>query len=178
MSYFSKMKGDGKAPPRVNAVEIGLSWLGAFIGISVSGYISLNLLSGTDMILMIAPFGATAVLIFGAPKSPLAQPRNVLGGHVLSALIAVACCKAVPGHAWLASSLAVSLSIAAMHATRTLHPPAGATALFAVIGGEKIRSLGFFYAVMPVGVGIAILLIIAVLFNNIPRTRRYPEFWV
>jgi CBS-domain-containing membrane protein len=64
-----------------------------------------------------------------------------------------------------------------MHATKTLHPPAGATALIAVMGGEKIHQLGYLFAVMPVGVGVMILLAVALLFNNIPRNRRYPEFW-
>jgi CBS-domain-containing membrane protein len=79
---------------------------------------------------------------------------------------------------WLAGAVAVATAIAFMHATKTLHPPGGATALIAVIGSEKIHDLGYLYAVIPAGLGAVIMLIIALLVNNIPRTRRYPEFWV
>jgi CBS-domain-containing membrane protein len=78
---------------------------------------------------------------------------------------------------WLASSVAVATAIAFMHATKTLHPPGGATALIAVIGSEKIHDLGYLYAVVPVGLGAIIMLAVALLVNNIPKTRRYPEFW-
>jgi CBS-domain-containing membrane protein len=64
-----------------------------------------------------------------------------------------------------------------MHATKTLHPPGGATALIAVIGGQKIHSLGYLYVVMPVGAGVTIMLLVALVINNLPRTRQYPEFW-
>jgi CBS-domain-containing membrane protein len=79
---------------------------------------------------------------------------------------------------WLASSVAVATAIAFMHATKTLHPPGGATALIAVIGSEKIHSLGYLYAIIPVGFGAIIMLAVALLVNNIPKTRRYPEFWL
>jgi CBS-domain-containing membrane protein len=178
MNYLSKMKGTTKSPPRVNVSEVLWSWLGAFVGISAVAYINFNVLAGTGLIMMIASFGASAVLIFGAIKSPLAQPRNLVGGHVLSALIGVACYKIFWEQPWLASSVAVATVIALMHLTKTLHPPAGATALIAIIGDDKIHSLGFTYAVLPVGIGVMILLLVALLFNNIARNRRYPEFWV
>jgi CBS-domain-containing membrane protein len=79
---------------------------------------------------------------------------------------------------WLAAAIAVATAISLMHATKTLHPPGGATALIAVIGGEKIHNLGFLYPIVPVGLGAAIMLAIALLVNNIPKTRRYPEFWI
>jgi CBS-domain-containing membrane protein len=100
-----------------------------------------------------------------------------VGGHVLSALVGVACQQALGPWPWLAAAAAVATAIALMHATRTLHPPGGATALIAVIGGEKIHALGFTYAIMPVGAGVAILLVVALVVNNIPSSRRYPEFW-
>ena len=78
---------------------------------------------------------------------------------------------------WLAQALAVSGAIALMHLTQTLHPPGGATALIAVIGGERVHELGFVYAVMPAGLGALVLLVVALLVNNIPSTRRYPEIW-
>jgi len=79
---------------------------------------------------------------------------------------------------WLASSLAVATAIAMMQATKTLHPPGGATALIAVIGSNKIHNIGFLYAVVPVGVGVIVMLIVALIVNNIPKNRRYPEYWL
>lgn len=176
--YFNKMRGSSKSPPAVRLSEILWSWIGAFLGIVSVTYINFNLLEKTDLILVIGSFGASAVLIYGAIKSPLAQPRNVLGGHVFSAIIGVASYQLLGSHMWLAGAVAVATCIAFMHVTKTLHPPGGATALIAVIGSEKIHSLGYLYAVMPVGLGIAIMLIVALLVNNIPKNRRYPEFWL
>lgn len=176
--YFNKMSGTSKSPPAVRLSEIFWSWIGAFLGIVSVAYINFNLLEKTDLILIIGSFGASAVLIYGAIKSPLAQPRNVMGGHVFSAIIGVASYQLLGSHMWLAGAVAVATAIAFMHATKTLHPPGGATALIAVIGSEKIHSLGYLYAVMPVGLGVAIMLIVALLVNNIPKNRRYPEFWL
>ncbi len=127
--------------------------------------------------MIIGSFGASAVLIYGAITSPLAQPRNFVGGHIISAVIGVASYQMFQDHLWLAASVAVATAIAAMHFTKTLHPPGGATALIAVIGSSKIHGLGYLYAVIPVGVGVLIMLIIALLVNNIPKNRRYPVFW-
>jgi CBS-domain-containing membrane protein len=177
MNYWGKMKGTTKSPPRVSWSEIIWSWIGAFLAIGVLGYLNFGLLASSDLILIIGSFGASAVLVYGAIKSPLAQPRNLIGGHFLSALVGVAAYQLLHGEIWLASAVAVATAIGVMHATRTLHPPGGATALIAVIGGEKIHALGFLYAVTPVGVGAMIMLAVALLVNNIPEKRRYPEFW-
>jgi CBS-domain-containing membrane protein len=177
MSYFAKMTGGGQGPPAVRMGEVAWSWLGSFLGIAAVGIINNSLLDQTDLVMVIGSFGASAVLIYGAIKSPLAQPRNLVGGHVLSALVGVAFYQLVPQTAWLAGSLAVSTAIALMHLTKTLHPPGGATALIAVIGGPKIHALGFWYALVPAGAGALIMLVIALAMNNIPRTRRYPEYW-
>ena len=128
--------------------------------------------------MIIGSFGASAVLIYGAIKSPLAQPRNFVGGHVISAVIGVAAWQMFQQNPWLAGALAVATAIAAMHATKTLHPPGGATALIAVIGSDKIYDLGYLCAVVPAGVGALIMLAIALLINNIPKNRQYPEFWI
>jgi len=176
-AYFEKMKGTTTSPPRVNLSEIAWSWLGAFLGIGFISFANYRVFEKIDLLMIVGSFGASAVLIYGAIKSPLAQPRNLLGGHVLSAIVGVACQHLFPTTTWLAAALAVSTAIAVMHATRTLHPPGGATALIAVIGGEKIHGLGFTYALFPVGGGALIMLVIALLVNNIPKNRRYPEYW-
>ncbi len=176
--YFKKMRGSEHSPPRVGLKEILWSWIGAFAGIALISYCNIRIMEQSDMILLVASFGASAVLIYGAVKSPLAQPRNLIGGHVLSALIGVVCYQYFNFNPWFASALAVASAIAVMHITRTLHPPGGATALIAVIGSEQIHSLGYLYALVPVGLGAFIMLIVALLVNNISRSRRYPEFWL
>jgi len=177
-AYFEKMKGTTQSPPRVSVSEIMWSWLGAFLGIGFIAYVNANIFEKIDLLMIIGSFGASAVLIYGAIKSPLAQPRNLIGGHVLSALVGVASYQLFHAHLWLSSAVAVATAIAVMHATKTLHPPGGATALIAVIGGEKIHSLGYLYALMPAGGGAIIMLAIALLVNNLSKSRRYPEFWV
>lgn len=177
--YFNKMQGSSKSPPGVPIKEICWSWIGAFAGISLVALIhSVFMQNSTPIIMLIGSFGASAVLLYGAPKSPLAQPRNLIGGHVFSAIIGVASYQMLHDQMWLAASFAVATAIAVMHVTRTLHPPGGATALIAVIGGNDIHNLGYFYALMPAGLGALIMLIVALLINNIPSSRRYPEFWL
>ena len=171
------MKGTTKSPPPVRLSEIVWSWIGAFLGIASVALINYHLLEDQDLLMIIGSFGASAVLIYGAIKSPLAQPRNLLGGHVISALIGVTAYEIFHPYLWLAASVAVATAIAVMHATKTLHPPGGATSLIAVIGSEKIHNLGYLYAVIPVGLGAAVMLFVALLVNNIPKNRRYPEFW-
>ncbi|MBI5663519.1 MAG: HPP family protein, partial [Nitrospirae bacterium] len=137
--YFGKMRGTTNSPPPVSLAEIVWSWTGAFIGIASVAYLNFNLLAGYDLLMIIGSFGASAVLVYGAVRSPLAQPRNLIGGHVISAVIGVASYQVFNEHMWLASSVAVATAVALMHFTKTLHPPGGATALIAVIGGENIH---------------------------------------
>ena len=177
--YFRKMRGTTRgSPPRVSTSEVVWSWIGAFLGIGAVAWLNYQFFEGTSLVMMIGSFGASAVLVYGAVRSPLAQPRNLVGGHVISALIGVAAFKLLQGQPWLAEAVAVATAIAAMHLTRTLHPPGGATALIAVIGGDRIHALGFYYAVIPVGLGAVVLLVVALLVNNVPATRRYPEIWL
>jgi len=176
--YFKKMKGETRSPPRVKFSEVVWSWVGSFLGIAAVALVNFNLLEETDLVMIIGSFGASAVLIYGAIRSPLAQPRNFMGGHLISAFIGVATYNMFHNHLWFASALSVSTAIAVMHITKTLHPPGGATALIAVIGSHKIHALGYLYAVIPVGVGASIMLAVALLVNNIPKNRKYPEFWL
>lgn len=175
--YLNKMKGSTKSPPAVGVCEVLWSWIGAFLGISAVALFSYKLLEGTGLTMIIGSFGASAVLIYGAIKSPLAQPRNLIGGHALSAVVGVASYQMFNSQIWLAAPLAVATAIAVMHATKTLHPPGGATALIAVIGGDSVHKLGYLYVILPAGAGAVIMLLVALLVNNLPKTRRYPEFW-
>ncbi len=150
------------------------SFLGSFIGIGVIAFIQSLYLPELENVFLIGSFGASSVLIYGAIQSPLAQPRNLIGGHVVSALIGVTIAKFLPGIIWITAPLAVSLSIVAMQFTKTLHPPGGATALIAVTGGAKITALGYWYVLSPVLSGVLILLLVALIFNNITAQRKYP----
>ncbi len=176
--YVSKMKGGAKSPPAGPIHDLVWSWVGALIGIGLCAYLSSRYFEPRDLSLLIGSFGASAVLVYAAIKSPLAQPRNLVGGHVLSGLAGVACYQFFGETIWLAAALAVSLAIVVMLVTKTLHPPGGATALIAVIGGAKVHSLGYLYAFIPAGAGAFILLIVALIVNNLAEHRKYPEYWL
>jgi CBS-domain-containing membrane protein len=160
----------------VNLGEVFWSWIGAFIGVGLVSFFHFNLVSGTDLVLLIGSFGASAVLIYGAIGSPLAQPRNLLGGHIFSAVVGVSCFRLFSSQLWLASAVAVATAIAVMQMTGTVHPPGGATALIAVIGSPEIHDLGYLYVFVPVGVGALIMLAVALAVNRLAK-RKYPEYW-
>lgn len=160
----------------IDAKEHLLTFLGAFVGIGLVGFLHSQYFTLHDNLFLIGSFGASSVLIYGIVNSPLAQPRNLIGGHLVCALVGVTIHKLLPGEnqLWLASALAVSLSIVCMQITKTLHPPGGATALIANIGSEKIKALGYVYVLSPVLSGVMILFVVALVFNNISGSRKYP----
>ncbi|WP_018621496.1 HPP family protein [Spirosoma luteum] len=151
------------------------TFVGAFTAIASFGLLNKSQLLPQDGVFLIGSFGASCVLIFGATHSPLAQPRNLVGGHLLASVIGVSIYKLLPDQLWLSAALAVSLSIVGMQITKTMHPPAGATALIANIGSDKIKALGFYYVLTPVLMGVVILLVMALIVNNIPPNRSYPS---
>jgi len=165
-------------PPRPPLMEIMRSWIGAFIGIAAVAGINCLLFPHSASAMMIGSFGATAVLLFGAMRSPLAQPRNIIGGHILSAIVGVTCAQLLGHQPWLAEAVAVASAIALMHLTRTLHPPGGATALIAVIGSAEVHRLGYLYVLAPATVGPLAMLAVALVLNNLGAGRRYPEGWL
>lgn len=150
------------------------SFVGAFVGIGIIAFFQSLHFPSIENIFLIGSFGASSVLIYGAIYSPLAQPRNLIGGHVVSAIIGVTIAQLLPDIIWLTAPFAVALSIVGMQITKTMHPPGGATALIAVSGGTKIASLGYLYVISPVLSGALILLLVALLFNNITPNRHYP----
>lgn len=147
---------------------------GALVGILATGLIS-RLALGPDTALpaMIAPMGASAVLLFAVPSSPLAQPWSILGGNLVAALVGVTAANWVPDPS-LAAALAISIAIAVMMGLRCLHPPSGAVALTAVLGGPTIHELGYTFVLWPVGANSLLLLIVALVFNNMTG-RSYPH---
>lgn len=178
-SYFQKMKGQEKCPTRkIYFSEMLISCIGCFFVImliSVIDKFSHEFL--TNQPLFVAPVGASAVMIFGIPTSPYAQPRNVIGGHFFSALCGVFAYSVFPDTVIFAGALAVGLAMAVMYTTQTVHPPGGATALLAIIGGEQITHLGFAYAFVPCLSNAIILVTCGVLVNNLSKKRSYPRFW-
>ena len=178
LAYFSKFRGGKRVPAGAPFHEVFWSTIGSFIGISaVYGIGHIRQFRLEDTLFLVATFGATAVLIYGVPKSPYAQPRNLLIGHSISAVVGVTCALLLSSYPAVSAALAVSLSIALMHLTRSIHPPGGATALIAVIGGEQIHELSYWYVLSPILSGAVIMLLVALLVNNLSPHRRYPEFW-
>lgn len=177
-AYFRKWRGTtAGGPPRVSNSEIFWSWLGALIGIGLLAGLGELFFQTYALHLLIGSFGASAVLLFGAPRSPLAQPRNLLGGHIVSAAIGVLCWQWLHTVPMLAQALAVASAIALMHLSKTLHPPGGATALIATLGSAEIEHLGYWYVLWPATVGPLLLMLVALLVNNLPASRRYPLVW-
>jgi CBS-domain-containing membrane protein len=161
----------------VSEREHWISAAGGLLGILAVLWSSHFWIDGHGGVLAIASMGASAVLLFAAPHGALSQPWPVLGGHLVSALIGVTCARWLGGEPMLAASLAVALSIAAMYGLRCLHPPGGATALFAVLGGDSVHALGYGYLFSPVLLNIVVLVTVAVLFNYPFAWRRYPQSW-
>lgn len=123
--------------------------------------------------LMVTSMGASAVLLFAVPHGALSQPWAVLGGHLVSAFVGVTCHQLFPHQIWT-GALAVGLAVGAMHYLRCIHPPGGATALSAVIGGAEIYALGYHYLFMPILTNVMAILVMAVVFNAFFPWRRYP----
>lgn len=151
-----------------------IACFGALLGIGLTGFIT-ALLLGQSMALpiIVAPIGASAVLIFAVPASPLAQPWSIIGGNVISALVGITIAKFVD-HQVLAIGLSVGLAIAAMSFGRCLHPPGGAAALTAVIGGPAVTGLGYQFAFIPVGLNSIMLVVLGIAFHKLTR-RKYPH---
>ena len=150
----------------VNPKEIFVTFVASFVGIGLIGLFQSQYLELSDSFFLIGSFGASAVLVYGVPTSPLAQPRNVMGGHLFSAIIGVTIAKIFVGNIWLSAAFAVSLSIVIMQITKTLHPPGGATGLIACMGSPKITALGYLYVITPVMLGVIVLIVVAFLLNK------------
>ncbi|MEO5806583.1 HPP family protein [Devosia sp.] len=158
----------------VSASERVRASVGAIVGILITGLVAgFALRNSHDLPLLIAPMGASAVLLFAVPASPLAQPWSIMGGNTISALIGVTCALVITDPV-IAAAVAGGLAIAAMMALRCLHPPSGAVALTAVLGGPAIHAAGYGFVLWPVGLNSLLLLIAALVFNNLTG-RRYPH---
>jgi len=157
----------------VSASEKLASALGGFVGIFLISWISYYFTGANGAALIVPSMGASAVLVFAVPHGKLSQPWALVGGQVSSAFVGVVCYLLVP-NVFVAGGLAVGLAIGVMHVLRCIHPPGGATALVAVVGGSQIHALGFGYVITPVLLNTLIILFTAIAFNSFFPWRRYP----
>jgi len=178
MQAASTSAADANSPPRMAAADIATSGAVSFAGMSLLSLVHFGLSAGSDFTMILGSMGASAVLVYAAPNLPLAQPRNVVGGHLVSTFVGVTTYSLLGSHMWLAVPVATSGAIMGMLATKTVHPPAGGTVLIALMGSAKIQALG--YALLfPVGLTSGLIALSGVALNNILKStaRRYPTFW-
>lgn len=159
-------------PTSVSYGEKARSAAAALVAIFLVAAISDYFTHGSGLPLMVASMGASAVLLFAVPHSPLAQPWPVIGGHMLSVFIGISCAKLVP-ELWLSAALAVSLAILVMHLSHSLHPPGGASALLPVIGNSAVHADGY-GLMLPVALNVLTIFVMALVLNNLLPGRRYP----
>src|ERR1700722_18827667 len=179
--YLGRMRGTGSRTITRQPISVVLlSWAAAAIGIFLIAIPSLYVdLPVSTRLFLIGSFGASAALLYGAPHSDFAQPRNLIIGQLVAPSVGVTAYKALGAHVGLAGAVAVATTIAILQVTRSLHPPAGATALIAVLGPVQVHRLGYVFILTPVLTGSMILLAVAVIVNNISRhsSRHYPTVW-
>ena len=166
-TYLGKMCGSPGKRTRFGLGECLWAGVGVTVGIGIVTY--LTFLKGIPV--LVASLGATACLIFATPSSPVAQPRPVVCGQVLGAAIGVTLYH-WGGSTWYTATLSASLAVMGMMLTRTLHPPAAATAIIAVVTEQQ-----WLFPLLPVAVGAMILVVIGLLINNFAVDRRYPLYW-
>ncbi|GGB27782.1 hypothetical protein GCM10011380_16760 [Sphingomonas metalli] len=168
MRFFRPILAGAQWPDRAIACA------GAAIGIALTMIVCGGVpMTAADLPIIVAPLGASAVLVFAVPASPLAQPWPVVGGNILSTLVGVAVFAAVPNPP-VAAGLAVGLAILVMSLLRCLHPPGGAAALTAVIGSQSIHAAGFAFAFAPVGINSIALVTLGMVFHRWTG-RAYPH---
>lgn len=178
-TFLEKVRGvEGAKPPPLPAAKFVLqSGLGGLLSIGVLSALHYGAMNAQEWTLILGSMGATAVLLFAAPAVPFSQPRNVIGGHIISAFVGVTALKMCAGNPAYALPIACAGSIMAMQITNTVHPPAGGTTLIAVAGNATIINLGYGLLV-PTALGSSLMVATAVLYNNSLRGgMRYPQYW-
>lgn len=179
--YFGRMRGAPRTVTQQRRLSaVPLTFAATFIGIYL---ISIPALFPSwplsTKLFLVGSFGASAVLLFAAPRVEFAQPRNAVAGQVIAATVGVTAYKLLGAHVGLAAALGVGVAVCIMQVTRTLHPPAGATALIAILGPAQVHRLGYDYVLTPILIGMLILIAIALVVNNLSpdENRHYPATW-
>jgi CBS-domain-containing membrane protein len=166
-SYIMKMRGKGKSPLKFNVKESIFGFIGGFTTIIILVFLT----SLTSTPWLIASFGASCVLAFSVWNSPLSQPRNIIGGHFISTLVGLIVYHLLGNEPW-SLALGVGVAISLMIATKTIHPPAGADPIIVIFG-----ACTWDYLFTPVLTGSIIIVLMALLINNLRSDREYPVFW-
>lgn len=166
--YLSKMKGKGRSPLQINVKDSLTGLIGGFL--TIFTLICLTNMTSTEWLM--APFGASCVLAFGVWNAPLSQPRSIIGGHFVSTFIGLAINNLFGNEYWTIA-LAVGMAIAIMMLTKTTHPPAGADPIIVILGANS-----WSYLFTPVLIGSIVIVIFALLINNLSSDRNYPTFWI
>lgn len=154
--------------------EKAVATLGGMLGIYCCLYSTMYFTGATGTAAILPSMGASTVLLFAVPHGQLSTPWAFFAGNLLSAIVGVTCSTSID-NVLLAAPIAVATSILVMHLSRSLHPPGGATALAAVIGGSTIQELGYWYVITPTLINCCILFFVAFVFNNLFQWRRYPQ---
>jgi CBS-domain-containing membrane protein len=168
MSGASKLSGGGMLPPRESLTNVAAAFVGGFCAIAVVALLTTAL----KVPLVLGSFGATCVLVFGFPKAPFSQPRNVIAGHLLSSCIGLVFLSLF-GAQWWSMALALSTAIAVMLVTRTVHPPAGSNPVIVMLSHPT-----WAFALTPTLYGAALIVVVALIVNNVGALRRYPAYWI
>ncbi|CAF2776525.1 unnamed protein product [Rotaria sp. Silwood2] len=165
-------------PKRLPWQEYFWSFIGAFLGIAAVAFLHFRLLEKHQLSFLIGSFGASAAIIFGAPRSPLAQPRSLIGGHLIGAICGCVVRLAIyQFEKSVGCAIAVATAIVVTQLTETTHPPAGATALIAVTAHPILPWANFQFILIPALSGACTMLFVALIVNNIAPKRTYPSFW-
>ena len=168
MKLLEKIKGDGATrPPRPELRGIAFAWLGGSLAIALLGWLT----SRANTPLVLGSFGATCVMVFGFPDAPFSQPRHVLCGHVLTALIGLIFLN-LTGPCWWGMGLATGTAIAAMMSLRIVHPPAGSNPVIIFLTSPSWSFLWF-----PTLAGALVIVALALIYNNLTRPARYPKYY-
>jgi len=157
---------------KMNEFEVMISITGAFVAMLGASFFSFSILSIGGSTMILASTGASALLVFGMPHSPASQPWNIVGGHLVSAFIGVSC-NLLMDNDILAASVAVPLAMLVMHKLRCMHPPGGATAVTAIVGGVHVQELGYAFLIIPVLFNSIILLSFALAAGSLREKNPY-----
>lgn len=169
MTFLEKLSGDKMPlPPRARGRAIALAWLGCLIAVGLLAWLH----SHGQRTILIASFGASCLLVFGFPDGFFSQPRNVVGGHLLSTLVGLLFLRLL-GPAWWAMALAVATAVAATMWLRVVHPPAGANPIIIFL-----TTPGWDFLLYPTLTGALLIVVAALIYNNAVRGElRYPKYW-
>lgn len=167
-SYFGKMMSKERSPLKVNIKDAATGLIGGFVTILILAFLT----QVTSAVWLMAPFGASCVLAFGVWKAPLSQPRNIIGGHFISTFVGLIILHLFGSSPWT-WALGVGMAITCMMLTKTTHPPAGADPIVVITSGSTWNFL-----LSPVLIGSFVIVVLAVIINNLRANREYPTFWL